>query len=396
MRSYLIFTVIFLLFSGVLSAQVDEDDDNHLDSLPPKSETETSPRSEKLQSAVDADEKLLKLGIENFDGRPRDGRGVRVCFYNVENLFYPEDDPNTRDEDFTPRGQKGWSYYRYKQKLANIYKAMSALGGWGGPPELIGFCELENKKVLQDLLKQTPLQKYRYEIIHEDSPDRRGIDVGFIYRSDKFEVLGYETIGVIFPFDTAARTRDVLHVWGRVLGKDTLHVFVNHWPSRWGGQAVSEPRRTYVAGLVRAKIDEIYAANADANIVVMGDLNDEVENKSLTEVLKTKHDINNLGDTDMYNYMHALSKKWKLGSHKYQGHWGTLDHIIVSAPLIKNRQEGRLHTSDVGAQIFSARFLLEDDTRYLGLQPFRTYSGPRFLGGFSDHLPVYIDLLYKE
>ena len=390
MRLYLIFTFIFIIFAGFLSAQDDDDDDNitRPDSV--------APRSEKLQNAVTADEKLLKLGLANFDESSRDGRGVRVCFYNVENLFDTEDDPATNDEEFTPRGNKGWSNYRYKQKLYNIYKTMSALGGWGGPPEIIGFCELENKKVLEDLISYTPFQKYRFDIVHEDSPDRRGIDVGLIYRSDKFEVLGHEAIRVIFPFDTSARTRDVLHVWGKVMGKDTLHIFVNHWPSRRGGQAASEPRRTYVAGLVRAKIDELYAKNPQANIIVMGDLNDEAENKSVAEVLNAKHDLKTLGNTDLYNYMHGLSKNWQLGSHKYQGHWGTLDHIIVSAPLIKNRQEGCLHTSATGAQIFSARFLLEDDTRFLGLQPFRTYSGPRFIGGFSDHLPVYIDLFYKE
>ncbi len=390
MRIYLVLAYTFLLFSSPgLWAQEDEEEN-----LEPRDSTPIL-RDSKQQAAVDGDEAILNLGMKNFDNRPRDGRGIRLCFYNVENLFDIEDDPKTRDDDFTPKGNYGWTYSRYKQKLNNIYKTMSAVGGWGGPPEVIGFCEIENRRVLQDLIKLTPLQKYNYDIAHEDSPDRRGIDVGLIYRKDKFQLIGYETINVTFPFDTAGRTRDVLHVWGRIMGKDTLHVFVNHWPSRRGGQATSEPRRTYVASLVRAKIDSIYKAKPDANIVVIGDFNDEAENKSLTEVLRAKHDMEHLDDTDMYNYMHALSKNWKMGSHKFQGHWGTLDHIIVSAPLIKNKKQGRLHASPAGGQIFAARFLLEDDNRYLGLQPFRTYGGPKYLGGFSDHLPVYIDLLYS-
>lgn len=382
MRFYLPFSLIFSLFSTFSIAQASD-----------------STQNPEQKAKMKAEEAVLKLGIDNFDDSPRDGRGIRVAFYNVENLFDTEIDPDPNkilQDDFTPKGMKGWTPYRYKSKLSNIYKTMTAVGGWGGPPEVIGFCELENRKVLKDLIRNTPLNKFRYKIVHEDSPDRRGIDVGFIYRSDKFEVIGHEAIRVVFPFDTTKRTRDVLYVRGKVLGKDTLHVFVNHWPSRRGGQAASEPKRVYVASLVRKKIDEIYAKDPDANIIVMGDFNDEHENISLTKTLKTNPDIEKLEEKDLYNYMHALSKNWKLGSHKYQGHWGTLDHMIVSAPLIKNRKEGRLHADKKGAQIFAARFLLEEDSRYMGFQPFRTYSGPRFIGGFSDHLPIYIDLIYKD
>lgn len=351
-----------------------------------------------LKASVSADEKLLRMGLDDFDDRSRDGRGIRLTFYNVENLFDTEIDPDPNkilQDDFTPRGMKGWSKYRYNQKLGNIYKTMSAVGGWGGPPEIIGLCELENRKVLEDLINYTPLYKFGYDIVHEESPDKRGIDVGLIYRKSKFEVIDHEAIRVVFPFDSSKRTRDVLHVWGRVMGKDTLHIFVNHWPSRRGGQAASEPKRTYVAGLVRKKVDALFAQNPNANIVVMGDFNDEVENESISKVLDAKHDMSELEQDDLYNYMHGLSKNWKLGSHKYQGHWGTLDHMIVSAPLIKRKTKDGLKASPRGAKIFAARFLLEEDKRFMGLQPFRTYAGPQFLGGFSDHLPIYIDLLYK-
>jgi predicted extracellular nuclease len=394
MSKILLSILIFLSGLQYLKAQSEEEE---IDSTEIQVKDTLSPQELKKKMVLEADSLLLKMGMDDFDDQSRDGRGIRACFYNVENLFDTEDDTLINDDEFLPKGAKGWSYTRYQQKLNNIYKTMSAVGGWGGPPEINGFCEIENKRVLEDLLKKTPYQKYNYKIVHENSPDARGIDVGFIYRPTSFQYIGHEAIRVKFPFDTLAKTRDVLHVWGTVMNKDTLHVFVNHWPSRRGGQAASEPRRVFVAGLIRAKIDSIYKSSSNANILVMGDFNDDSENKSLHKVLRAKHHENEVESNDMFNYMHELSKNWKFGSHKYQGHWGTLDHIIVSSPLLKNKEdENRLHAGKKGAKIFTARFLLEEDKRYMGFQPFRTYGGPKFLGGFSDHLPVYIDLIYKN
>lgn len=353
----------------------------------------TSPeqRQKKLESA----EANLTLGLKDHDGTPRNNNGIRVVFYNAENLFFPEDDSTKRDDDFTKNGLKRWTYFRYQQKLNNIYKVMMAVGGWE-PPAVVGFCELEHKKVLEDLINKTPLKKFGYKVVYEESPDRRGIDVGFIYRPSKFKYIEHEAIRVDFPFDENLKTRDVLHVRGQVLGKDTLSVFVNHWPSRWGGQAKSEPKRVYVASLVRQKIDALYQENPSVKVVVMGDMNDYANNKSLIEVLKAKGTLEAVGKGDLYNYMEGLSKNWQLGSHKYQGHWGTLDHMIVSEPLLNENRKGALRAAKDGAHIFAARFLLEEDTKFLGLQPFRTYAGPRFIGGFSDHLPIYIDLMYNR
>jgi len=347
-------------------------------------------RQKKLESA----EENLTLGLKDHDGSPRNNNGIRVVFYNAENLFFPENDSTKRDDDFTKNGLKRWTYYRYQQKLNNIYKVMMAVGGWE-PPAVVGFCELEHKKVLEDLINKTPLKKFGYKVVYEESPDRRGIDVGFIYRPSKFKYIEHEAIQVDFPFDENLKTRDVLHIRGQVLGKDTLSVFVNHWPSRWGGQAKSEPKRVYVASLVRQKIDALYQENPNVKVVVMGDMNDYANNKSLIEVLKAKGTLEAVQKGDLYNYMESLGKNWQLGSHKYQGHWGTLDHIIVSEPLLNEKRKGFLRASTSGAHIFAARFLLEEDTKYLGLQPFRTYAGPRFIGGFSDHLPIYIDLMYN-
>lgn len=339
-------------------------------------------------------ESNLEIGSKGFSDAPRNNNGIRLMFYNAENLFFPENDSTKRDEDFTPKGMKGWTYNRYQQKLNNIYKVMMALGGWE-PPAAVGFCELEHKKVLEDLINKTPLKKFGYKVVHQESPDRRGIDVGFIYRPAKFKYIDHECIRVKFPFDKTIKTRDILHVRGRVLGRDSLSIFVNHWPSRWGGQAKSEPKRVYVASLVRQQIDSLYLTNPQAKIVVMGDMNDHSDNKSLIETLKAKVDKESVAKGDLYNYMHQLSKNWQLGSHKYQGHWGTLDHMIVSEPLLNEARNNHLKADKSGAHIFAARFLLTEDNKHLGLQPFRTYSGPRFIGGFSDHLPIYIDLLYE-
>jgi len=351
----------------------------------------TDQRQKKLESA----EAHLALGLKDHDGSPRNHNGIRVVFYNVENLFFPENDSTTRDDDFTKNGLKRWSYFRYQQKLNNIYKVMMAVGGWE-PPAVVGFCELEHRKVLEDLINKTPLKKFGYKVVYEESPDRRGIDVGFIYRPSKFKYIEHEAIQVDFPFDENLKTRDVLHVRGQVLGKDTLDVFVNHWPSRWGGQAKSEPKRVYVASLLRQKIDALYQINPNVKVIVMGDMNDYSNNRSLIEVLKAKGTVEAVEKGDLYNYMDGLSKNWQLGSHKYQGHWGTLDHIIVSEPLLNDQRRGFLKAAKDGAHIFAARFLLEEDTKHLGLQPFRTYAGPRFIGGFSDHLPIYIDLMYNR
>lgn len=378
--SFLLFLSSFLLACTTLATA----------QAPADTLVDPAKRQERLKQA----EAHLSIGLDDHNPNPRQNRGIRVLFYNAENLFYPENDSLTRDDDFTKDGLKRWSFYRYQQKLNNLYKVMMAVGGWE-PPAAIGFCELENKKVLEDLINKTPLKKFGYEIVHEDSPDRRGIDVGFIYRPSKFKYIDHEAIQVDFPFDASLKTRDVLHIRGQVLGRDTLSVFVNHWPSRWGGQAKSEPKRMYVASLVRQRIDALYQKNPNSKVVVMGDMNDHSDNKSLVEVLQAKGEKSEVSKGDLFNYMHGLSKNWQLGSHKYQGHWGTLDHIIVSEPLLNDTRPDGLRAASDGAHIFAARFLLEEDTKFLGLQPFRTYAGPRFIGGFSDHLPIYIDLLYN-
>ena len=153
-------------------------------------------------------------------------------FYNTENLFDPVDDSLTADEEYTPTGMRGWTFTKFMLKIRNISKVVLAVGGWD-PPDIIGFCEVENRWVLKELTTQTPLKNFGYTIVHYESPDPRGIDVALIYRPDKFKVLNAEPIHIRFPFDTASRTRDILFVKGTVSGGDTLNIFVNHWPSKF-------------------------------------------------------------------------------------------------------------------------------------------------------------------
>lgn len=325
--------------------------------------------------------------IPSFDREARDKDGIRIVFYNLENLFDTKDDSLKRDDEFTPQGKKYWSWKRYQDKIQKHAKTLTAVGGWEAPA-LIGVCEVENYFVLEGLTKHTILKRHNYQILHQDSPDNRGIDVALLYREDKFAVLELEFIEIKFPDENPRPTRDILYVKGVVLGKDTLHVFVNHWPSRYGGMLESEPKRKFVASVVRQRVDDIFTKNPKANIVIMGDLNDEPENKSITEVLKVKHEEHDLEDNDLFNLMYE--KMGKEGSHKFQGQWGILDHIIVSTSLMKGNE--KLSITPNRAKIFKGQWLFRDETRDIGETLFRTYQGYKYLGGYSDHLPVYVDL----
>lgn len=323
------------------------------------------------------------------NAQPADaGRDLQVVFYNVENLFDTLDDPRTTDESFTPRGANTWTGWRYRQKLIALYKTFTALGGWASP-SLIGLCEVEDRRTLVDLLRYTPLRSEGFGIVCEPSADARGIEVGLLYRKENFKYVCHQLLRPRFVFDTAARTRDVLYVAGQLPNGDTLHVFVNHWPSRRGGQAASEPRRLAVARMVRAHVDSLLAENPSASILIMGDLNDTPDDPSVAQVLRVKTDTLPQTDGSLYELMrpHGLVA----GTHKHEGEWAILDHLIASTGLVAQRP-GHWHIS-LG-EVFVAPFLLEADLRNTGTRPRRTFAGPRYLGGFSDHLPVRARLHY--
>ena len=314
-------------------------------------------------------------------------------FYNVENLFDTFDDSLKNDEDFLPESNHFWNNHKYYTKLNHIYKVITAVGGWN-PPAIIGLCEIENRKVIDDLINNTPLVKHEYQVIHKESPDRRGIDVGFLYRQDLFKPISNSFIPINFPNNPENKTRDILYVKGITNKLDTLHIFINHWPSRWGGQLESEDRRLFVASVLRSKVDSIFNQNTNSNIIITGDFNDYPNNKSIIKVLSANQNFDVIKPNSLYNLSAYLYKTKNIGTHKYQGEWDVLDQFIVSGNLLNS--ENNMYTSKTDVHILNKDFLLEPDDSYYGFKPNRTYIGYKYNGGFSDHLPTYLILNFNK
>ncbi len=323
------------------------------------------------------------IAQDDFNDQFRGDKGIRIGFYNVENLFDTENDPVKRDDEFTEKGDKHWNDRKYRTKLQQVAKVTTSVGGWESV-EVMAFCELENQTVLNDLLTSTPLKETDYRIVHFESPDRRGIDVGFIYRPEKVQVIRSEAIPVVFPWDTAYKTRDILFARLVVLNQDTIDFYVNHWPSRWRGQLESEPSRVHVANTL---LEHRGSVKSPQKMIAVGDFNDSPIDKSIKDVFKAELDTNK--KADYYNLMFPhLDKN---GTNKYQGDWSIIDQIIVSESLFRTQTNFRIRNNQ--AYIFNADFLLEPDPKYEGMQLNRTYLGMRYKGGYSDHLPVYMDLV---
>ncbi|HAF30478.1 MAG TPA: endonuclease [Bacteroidales bacterium] len=323
---------------------------------------------------------LFLIPIYSFSQKNQES--LTVMFYNVENLYDTINDPLTLDDDFTPLGKKNWKDSRYQKKLNDIAKVISSVNE-NNLPVLVGFAELENKTVLQDLIQTESLKTKKYKIVHEESPDVRGIDVGLIYNSDEFQYLNHLKIPI--PLDTEYKVRDILYIKGVLKGTDTLHVFINHWKSRSGGQEETEPQRIQCALTLKNQIDSILAKTDDAKILIMGDLNDEPKNKSIFETLKA----DNSGEQgSLYNLMLSLSQNG-FGTHSYRGGWNMLDHIIVSSGFINCTSGFKVNEND--GQIFSPdwiTFTSKDGNK----SPNRTYGGSNYYGGYSDHYPVFVIL----
>jgi predicted extracellular nuclease len=305
--------------------------------------------------------------------------GFKVMFYNTENFFDTQDDSTKNDNDFLPTSKKRWDSFRFNTKVTNLYKTIIAVGK-ERQPDIVGLCEVENMRCLKALVLYSPLSAFEYRIIHYDSPDPRGIDVAMLYNPKTFKVLKSIPVPVWIGDKRKQKTRDILMVKGIILPKDTVFVFVNHWSSRMKGEELSEPKRKQSAAVLRQKIDSIYVINALAKIIIMGDFNDTPSNESITQVLlasdcsKSSTQLCNLS----WNYTFP-------GTYKYKGNWDIFDQIIVSQSLFKV-------FTKVAAQICNEPFLLIDDEKYSGQQPNRTYNGMRYQGGFSDHLPVLLEL----
>jgi hypothetical protein len=314
----------------------------------------------------------------------------RIVFYNVENLFDVYNDSLKNDDEFTAEGERHWNNYRFYKKLNNLSKVLISIGEWN-PPSVVGLCEIENRFVLNKLIYETPLKSFDFKIIHFESPDRRGIDVAFLYRKSRFEPLYYYPVHIYFPDDPESKTRDILYVKGLMGATDTVHFFVNHWPSRYGGYEESKPKRMFVASVLRSKIDSILSVNYNSNIIIMGDFNDEPADESISAVLGAKSDTFDLKNNKLVDLMGLIKKNNMIGTNKYQSEWSVIDQFIVSGNLLSDKNP--LKVSTEGAWIYHESFLLEEDETQLGFRLNRTYIGTVYHGGFSDHLPVYLDLI---
>jgi len=325
---------------------------------------------------------LLFLGVRG----QQDSTMHKIMFYNVENLFHPSDDSLTADEDFTPTGRYHWTYKKYYKKVSMIGKVIVALGE-GDPPWLVGLAEIENEQVLKDLCYRSPLRKFGYRYVHYNSSDRRGVDVALLYRDSCVRVLRSRKVPVVFPFDTHARNRDILYAVVQFPSGDSLNVLVNHWTSRYGGYAATVPKRNYYAMVVRSLVDSLLSENPCAKVLITGDFNDYATDESMIRHLRAREYNVRAPDDTLYNLMLPFTRQSLCGSHKHEDFWGCLDQFIVSNAWLTDtcgvHQVG-------GAHIFDADFLLVDDEKYGGKKNFRTFLGPRYVGGFADHLPVYV------
>lgn len=315
------------------------------------------------------------------------GQEYGLLWYNVENLFDTRNDSLIQDDEFTPSGDRHWTAERLQVKLQNTAKAIAGVSGWK-LPAVIGLCEVENGFLLDSLVQEIPLKPASYRIIHKNSPDHRGIDVALLYNSRQFFPLTYRYFPLREEDGSVMDTREILWVKG-VIGADTLHLFMNHWPSRYGGLLETRPLRKRAAALLKAKVDSILSVAPSAKIVMMGDFNDQPNDESLSQVLSAKFPAEQPEQYVLYN----LSMPWQQsheGTIKYRAEWMVFDQIIVSGALLFGSKG--LVCSPEMASIGKAPFLFEPDERYGGIRLYRTYLGYKYRPGFSDHLPVMLKL----
>lgn len=315
-----------------------------------------------------------------------------IGFYNLENLFDTIVDPDTTkilQEDFTPHSKKAWTSERYFAKLDNMAKVIADLGTEVVPHglALLGVAEIENRTVLEDLVKREKLKGRNYQVVHYDSPDRRGIDIGLIYNPTYFKVES--TQSYTLP-DTSFYTRDQLLVNGYLDG-ELIHVIVGHWPSRRGGEKRSAPRRIAAAKLARSIVDSIQEVEPNAKILVMGDLNDDPTNQSVKKYLNTVADKEFASKKKMFNPWENYYKKG-IGTLAYRDTWNLFDQIIISGGLSQNDYSSYNYYNSF---IYAKNYLKQSTGRYAGY-PFRTYAGGAYAGGYSDHFPVYMFLVKEK
>lgn len=317
-----------------------------------------------------------------------------VAFYNLENLFDTINTPGVRDREFTPESDKNWNTGRYEQKLRNMASVIVAMADSQDldAPAVVGLCEMENRDVLEDLVNSGELKDFDYRIVHEDSPDRRGIDVALIYRPEYFQVSQYHSVPLKIYDDDGDRiyTRDQLVVSGELDG-EAMHFIVNHWPSRYGGQERSAPFRDDAARLSRSIVDSLSRSNPDDAIILMGDLNDDPDNESVRHHLRAGVKPQPPESDSLFNATAPLFFEGE-GTLCYRGVWNMFDQMIVTPNLLEE-ENGHYYLEKTG--VFDSEFLRQQEGDYTGY-PFRTYVGDWYHGGYSDHFPSYVILRKKK
>jgi len=315
---------------------------------------------------------------------------IAVAFYNLENFFDTENDTLKKDEDFTPKGDYHYTEEIFKRKAHNLATVIKQLGTEMTPdgPAFIGVAEVENSKSLDMLVSQPEIKDRKYKYVIFYGPDERGINTGFVYNPKYFTVLNAEPHHVdLGGTGDKETTRDVLHVTGVLLG-DTVHVLVNHWPSRRGGEAASAPKRAIAAKVDKGIVDSLMNVNSASRIFIMGDLNDDPVSPSVANVLGAKGDRDEVKDKGLYNPWVAFYKKG-IGTLAWDNAWNLFDQIMLSAPFLKKDEN---HWQYYKAEVFNKDFLIQKNGQYKG-SPHRSFSGTTWIDGYSDHFPTIVYLV---
>ena len=331
---------------------------------------------------------LLILLLSHQPVFSQKAKAVCIAFYNLENLFDTINDPKTNDTEFTPTGSNLWTWERYQEKQSHMSSVISQIGEEviKGGPTVIGLSEIENRGVLEDLVKTDALKNSGYEIAHFDSPDRRGVDVGLLYKKKDFIFINASSVRMEMPSDPGFKSRDQLVVTG-LIDKDTFSIVVNHWPSRGN----DEPYRLAAAKTSRKIADSLFARNPNARILIMGDLNDDPIDPSVMQVLGAEGKPDKVKKRGLFNPMWKMYKDG-VGSLAYKDSWNLFDQIILSEPLIREKNDSwKLYKT----RVFNKPFLIQKDGQFAGY-PFRTFAGGAYIAGYSDHLPVYVVLVKEQ
>ncbi len=315
---------------------------------------------------------------------------IQIAFYNMENLFDTLDTPNKIDEEYLPGSKINWNTEKYQNKLANMSASILAINEGKGPA-VLGMCEVETEIALKDLCKQLAKSGQVYNSVFFEGQDERGIDVALIYKPSFLKLIGKHSYSIDPSSIGGDHTRNVLLAQLQTKKGDKMNVLVNHFPSRREGQLESEFKRIAVAAKLKNLCDSIGKTTTNATIIVMGDFNDHPNDKSMAEILSGKLNLDEVGNTDFYNPFWKLHLDG-LGTHKYKGEWGVLDQILVNSNGLKNKK-GIVYKMQ-SAKIIKNDFLLETEEKYKG-NPKRTFAGSKYLNGYSDHLPVSIELLLE-